>query len=133
MALSPTLVDREQGKFRDTGTPTSSKVAVQIEGSDIPFSSEVASFSTYVNTVLTVDSVTAQPARVGGSNLTNRKLLVITNRTTGYVHIGDSSVSTANSIRIIQDQQFAISVGPLVTMYVIRDTGSGPVVIEEFA
>lgn len=32
MALSPTLVDREQGKFRDAGSPDVSKVAVTIEG-----------------------------------------------------------------------------------------------------
>ena len=36
MALSPALVDREQGKFRDAGG-TQTKVAVQIEGSDIAF------------------------------------------------------------------------------------------------
>lgn len=32
MALSPTLDDREQGKFRDAGSVTSSRVAVSIEG-----------------------------------------------------------------------------------------------------
>lgn len=32
MALSPTLVDREQAKFRDAGNQTVSKVAVTIEG-----------------------------------------------------------------------------------------------------
>lgn len=36
MALSPALVDREQGKFRDAGG-TDTKVAVQIEGSDVAF------------------------------------------------------------------------------------------------
>lgn len=33
MALSPTLVDREQGKFRDAGAVTSSRVAIVPEGS----------------------------------------------------------------------------------------------------
>ncbi len=32
MALSPALVDREQGKFRDAGSVTSSRVATVIEG-----------------------------------------------------------------------------------------------------
>lgn len=36
MAMSPALVDREQGKFRDAGG-TNTKVAVQIEGSDVAF------------------------------------------------------------------------------------------------
>lgn len=32
MALSPALVDREQGKFRDAGDPTLSRVAITEEG-----------------------------------------------------------------------------------------------------
>jgi len=36
MALSPTLVDREQGKFRDAGDVTKSRVAVIPEGSFTP-------------------------------------------------------------------------------------------------
>lgn len=36
MALSPTLVDREQGKFRDAGDATKSRVAVIPEGSFQP-------------------------------------------------------------------------------------------------
>lgn len=34
MSLSPALEDREQGKFRDAGDSTQSKVAVHIESSD---------------------------------------------------------------------------------------------------
>lgn len=33
MSLSPALEDREQGKFRDAGGPTLSRVAVVLEGS----------------------------------------------------------------------------------------------------
>ena len=32
MALSAALEDREQGKFRDAGDPTASRVAVNLEG-----------------------------------------------------------------------------------------------------
>ena len=47
MALSPTLVDREQGKFRDAGTVTKSRVAVIAEGNFTPSEEFDAIVATY--------------------------------------------------------------------------------------
>lgn len=49
MALPPNLVDREQGKFRDTGIPGLTKLGIQIEGSDV-------SLGSFYNGVLALNS-----------------------------------------------------------------------------
>lgn len=54
MALSPTLVDREQGKFRDAGDVTRSRVAVIPEGNFSPSAEFDAIVATYPSAAVEV-------------------------------------------------------------------------------
>ena len=88
----------------------------------------------YVAAAITV-GVTEVAARVGGSNLANRKLLVITNLNAGNIFFGPTGVvgSTSTAARLVRDQFRAVSLGPGVTLFLIRSGGSGIVYVEEFA
>lgn len=67
MALSPTLVDREQGKFRDAGDVTKSRVAVIPEGNFTPSQEFDAIVATYPSS--TVEVYTYKSGGTGGTTV----------------------------------------------------------------
>jgi len=67
MALSPTLVDREQGKFRDAGDLTKSRVAVIPEGNFTPSQEYDAIVATYPSA--TVEVYTYKTGGTGGTTV----------------------------------------------------------------
>ncbi len=82
-----------------------------------------------VQTTLTV-TTTAIAARVGGANLSGRKLLLIQAQTNSIVwgfDVGSQPFTIANGASLY------LSVGDNVTVYLRRTTGSGPVVVAELS
>lgn len=78
-------------------------------------------------------STTATPARVGASNLANRKMLLIHNTASVPVFFGTSAVTTTNGVSIFPNQTFTINVGPTLTPHLIVDAGSHNIVVAEFS
>jgi hypothetical protein len=78
-------------------------------------------------------STTAIELKVGGSPQAERKVVLIQAQANA-VYIGtDSSITTANGIRIFKDQILPIEAGPLVTIYAIANSGTVEVRIWEMA
>ena len=67
--------------------------------------------------------------RVGGSNLTERKLLTVdnTSNTTLYWGYNNSVTTSSYAGRIFKDQQASWTVGPNVTIYLIASTAGNNV------
>lgn len=107
MALSPTLVDREQGKFRDAGSVTSSRVAVVSE--DVAASH---SFSVATNTTPTVSNVSGS---VLASN-TARKYACFTNNSGSIIYIKLGATAVVNQgIPIQPNGKYEINLSNLFT------------------
>lgn len=87
-----------------------------------------------VNGAISV-STTAVAAQVGGSNLTERKTLIIYNNSNNTIYWGYSSgVTTANGIPVYKDQYFTWDgLGPNVTIWLIAASGTNDVRVAESA
>lgn len=69
-------------------------------------------------------STTAVELKVGGSALDERKVILIQAQA-NHIYIGtDSSVTTANGIKLAKDQIVPLEVGPLVAVFAIASTGT---------
>lgn len=82
-----------------------------------------------VQVVLTV-STTAVAARVGASNLSERKMLVIQCQTNGITY-GFSSGS--QPFNLPNGSTLTLSLGPNVTIWLKKASGSGSVVVAELS
>lgn len=129
MALSPALVDREQAKFAETG---SGATAVRIVGDSASPIPTAPSNTSYVGGTITC-TTTQVECKVGGSPLSNRKMLYIENRTGTQIFYGPTGVTTANGARLANNQAVFLSVGPAISVFVIKASGSGTVIVQEFA
>jgi len=83
---------------------------------------------------LTVGTSAVQ-AKVGGSNLANRKLLTVDNTSNAVIYWGyDSSVTTTNYAgRIFKDQQASWAIGPNLNIYFIAGSAGNSVRVSEGA
>ena len=70
---------------------------------------------------------------VGGSNLTNRKLLVVNNKGPQDIFLGPTGVTTTNGITVEKDEQVTLAVGDNVDVYMITGSSSATVTIQEFS
>lgn len=77
---------------------------------------------------------TAVQVKVGGANLTNRKLVVIHNNSGNTMYWGfNSSVTTSNGIVLFRDQVVSIPVGPNIDIYIISGSSAQNSRIAELA
>lgn len=77
--------------------------------------------------------ITSVPARVGASNLANRKVLIIENKSSNIVYFGTSAVTAANGIAIYPNQVFTINLGPSLTGHLIAETAGNSCVVAELS
>ncbi len=78
-------------------------------------------------------TTTEVAARVGGANLANRRMLTIYNQSGANIFYGPTGVTSANGVRMPNNTDRTFEVGPAVTVFVIRASGSGTVTIQEWA
>jgi len=78
-------------------------------------------------------NTTESLAAVGGSNLANRKSLVIYNRGSQEVYYGTTGVDDTTGIVIEKDELITLAVGENVNIYLVTKTGNSTVTIQEFA
>ena len=125
-ALSPALVDREQGKFRDAGSITQSRVAVTVEGT----SAGAGGFSTLSPGMPAVVSVGVGSTQLLAANSV-RGFAVISNNTakTIYVQLGAAAVY-GSGIRLSSGASLWLSGGDLWLGDVYGVTNSGTAAID---
>ena len=81
----------------------------------------------------TVSVSTAVELKIGGSALSERKVLLIQPQG-NHIYIGtDASVTTSNGIKLAKDQIMSLEAGELVTVYAIASSGTIDVRIWEMA
>lgn len=78
-------------------------------------------------------TATESLASVGGSNLANRKTLVIFNRGGQTVYYGPSGVTDLTGIAIEKDELISLPFGDNINVYLITKTGTSTVTIQELA
>lgn len=79
------------------------------------------------STVPVSTSAIALPATA----LRGRKVIVITNTSSTTIYIGDSSVTTANGLPLIENQSFAADITDAIVLYGIAGSGSNDVRVLE--
>lgn len=141
MAISPTLCDRELAKFKEsTSTPGQPGVVViNPDGSDISTGggggTSLVADTTFNEGTLAITSVGETLAAVTGTNQAARKFLVITNLTTGRIFYGKTgftaSLSTAPSLA--KNQSVTILIGPNLSIFLRKDSGSGTAHVQEYS
>lgn len=109
--------------------PSGNKAEVTGEG-EIKISSFAnVTFSSGNRTASTTEIV----ANVSGTNLGNRKSLVIFNRGAQDIYYGVSGVNDTNGIPILKDEVVSLAVGENIDIYIVTKTGNATVTIQEFA
>lgn len=88
--------------------------------------------TSFLQLLLTL-TTTPVVAKVGGSNLSGRKYLIIWNTSGTNIYYGTSAVNSTNGFRISNNSSITIPVGPSIDVYIVKQSGSGDVVIQEFA
>lgn len=91
----------------------------------------------FVNTSASYGALTvgtsAVAARVGVSNLTNRRYLLIMPRANSVFLGWNSSVTTSNGMQLFKDQMVILPIGPGLTPFLIADAAGKDVRISELA
>lgn len=78
-------------------------------------------------------STSATELKVGGSALSERKVLLL-QPTDGLIYLGtDNSVTTSSGIKVFKDQLIPLEVGEQVTVYAIVTSGTVDVRIWEMS
>ncbi len=97
---------------------------------------KISSFAnvTFIDAVKTITTV-EQLAAVGGSNLANRKSVVISNLGPQTVYYGSTGVLGGSGPRIAieKDELIELEVGDNIMVYLITSTSTADVTIQEFA
>lgn len=75
----------------------------------------------------------ASVAKVGASNLINRKAIVITNTSSNTIYWGASNVTTSIGTPIKKDAQVTITVSDTVSIYLIAASSGNNIRIVELA
>jgi len=78
-------------------------------------------------------STTEILASVAGTNLPNRKTLVIFNRGNREIFYGTTGVSSTTGIAIQVDELITFDVGENINIYLITNNGTSTVTIQEFS
>lgn len=136
MVLDPNINTLEKGKFREVSSQPA--VAVQIvDPNPVPISitgNPVLGVpnTSYIGGTVTVTTTQVQ-AKVGASNLTNRKMLYIENSTGTQIFYGPSGVTTVNGARLANNQAVFLAVGDAISVFLIKASGSGTAIIQEFS
>lgn len=86
-------------------------------------------FNTANKTINTTESLAA----VAGSNLSNRKSVIIFNRGAQDIYYGPTGVNDTNGIIVTKDEVISLEVGDNIDVYLITKTGTATVTIQEFA
>lgn len=124
MALSPTLVDREQGKFRDAGGVTVSRVAVKIE--DLAASAAVGT-GAFTRVSVGTTSVTILAANSA------RKMAIIANNTAAAFYLNFGAAAVINQgIQLDPNEKFEIGLNNLWTGSITAIKHAGAADIEVF-
>jgi hypothetical protein len=127
MALSPTLVDREQAKFLDVSGNTAVRVYDLSGGGG-----SVGINTSYIGGTVTATTSEIE-AKVGVAPLTGRQLLYIENRSGANIFYGPTGVTSSTGAKLANNQAVFLSIGPSLSVFVIRASGSGTVVVQEFS
>lgn len=95
---------------------------------------KISSFAniSFIATNKTINT-TESLASVGGSNLSNRKTLVIFNRGSQTIYYGPSGVDDTTGIAIEKDELITLDVGQNILVYLVTKTGNATVTIQELA
>ena len=88
--------------------------------------------TSYVATSITV-STTQSQAKVGGSNLANRQMLVIVNNGPRTIYVGPTGVTTATGIPVRRRELVMVSTGENIDVYLITANGTADAVIQEWS
>lgn len=80
-------------------------------------------------TITTTESLAA----VGGSNLINRKSVVIYNRGAQAIYYGTTGVDDTTGIVVEKDELIELQVGDSIDIYLVTKTGNATVTIQEFS
>lgn len=82
--------------------------------------------------VVTVGT-SAVEAKVGGSPMTDRQMVVIYNKSNKSIYMGSSAVTTSNGVIISKGQTLSVMAGPDSNVYLIAATAGNDVVVQEWA
>lgn len=131
MAQPGSINDRVRTSFtEDTLDPGTSreKVIAIIDPSQLPLTVTGIFDTAFVCGPVAVTNVPAI-AKVGASNLADRKFLTIANYSGVAILYGPATVANAsdNGIRIPNGADRTIEVGPNINIYIVRQSGSGSV------
>lgn len=129
MALSPSINNREQDKFAETAGGSTAVRVIGDPTSPIPTS---PSNTSYLGGTITCTSVQTE-CKVGVNTLANRQVLYIENSTGTQIFYGPSGVTTSTGARLANNQAVFLSVGSNIHVYVIKASGSGTVIVQEFS
>jgi hypothetical protein len=86
----------------------------------------------FVDANITV-STTEILASATGTNLANRKTLVIFNRGNRVIYYGTTGVSSTTGIAIQADELISFDIGENINIYLVTSNGTSSVTIQEFS
>jgi hypothetical protein len=70
-------------------------------------------------------------AKVGGSTLNGRQMIIIENRGNNDIYYGPSGVTSSTGIRLAKNQVASLPFGDSVAIFLITATGSSTAIIQE--
>ena len=117
-----------------------SRIAGQTENAALDVESDGGKFRAYVASLERGDSVqtaaltvgtSAVALKVGASNLTNRRGLMVQNKGTVSIYLGGASVTTANGIELSISSTIWFAISESATLYAISGTAGQNVMVLE--
>lgn len=88
--------------------------------------------SDYVTGVVTVGTTEVE-AKVGGSPLTDRKIISIYNDSNSTIYYGPTGVTTTTGQPLLKKQTFSVVLGPDVSLFLIAGSAGNDVIVQEFS
>lgn len=109
--------------------PSGNKLEITAEGEAKISSFANVSFVTANKTATTTELL----VNVSGTNLANRKSVVVYNRGAQDIYYGPTGVDDTTGVVISKDELVAFEVGDSINLYIVTKTGTATVTIQEFA
>lgn len=133
--ISPLLMDRDLPLGNTAGDDLRGRVHVKVsnKATELLLVTVEIPNTTFIDTVMSLSSA-AQVAKVGASNLANRKYLVLQNLSGGNIYYGTAGVSSSTGFKIANGSGITLPVGPGISIYIIKQNATaGNVIIQEYA
>lgn len=86
----------------------------------------------YISTTIAVNT-TEVHAKVGGSNLSKREVLVVYNKGPGPVYWGPTGVTAATGIPLDSGDMMALQFGDQINVFLISTVAGATVIVQEAA